>query len=78
MAKPKLTPAFPVKINPAHEGPYQVRCHGWIAWNYSLWEGGMWHGTTNHGPGNAVVFGRKFGPTSQCVVEWRGLAHKPK
>jgi len=76
----KVTPWFPVSINPARMGVYQIRTnYGGV--RYSVWDGVQWLCTTFNIE-RAVPVGYKYGRSNDMYCkgytpEWRGLAVQP-
>lgn len=78
MSKKRLTAWFPASVKPARDGVYEVRpLLGHIQPWFSYRRGGQWLGTTSTA-NKALSFGRKYGPTGDGELEWRGLASDPK
>jgi hypothetical protein len=79
--KQKLTPWFPIQLNPARDGVYQVMtAEGFDMPWLSEYRDGEWMGTVagQCKPSYAVTFGRKYGHTHCALTHWRGLAKEPK
>ena len=75
----KYSPWFPPEIKPVHEGVYQIAFWGKNNPSYSKWQKGTWRYSWS--PLSDLTFKAALQANNLCsiqIVEWRGLARKPK
>jgi hypothetical protein len=79
--KQKLTPWFPISTPPVRPGVYQVETEYGLNLPWLCeYRGGQWLGTVSgqRTADEASEIGRRIGPTSCELTQWRGLAKEPK
>jgi hypothetical protein len=67
-----LTPWYPSRVRPIHEGVYEIRFTGWLKVNkYALWDGAKW-GWAASTPDYAAEF-PLFHYDPNQAKQWRGV-----